>query len=79
MLGIHFKVARSLNHELELHLHESSPAPVYGGKVTKLLEEIGMQRYAVKITETFHEGLDSKMGAEKVGDPIEFKYSDCDG
>ena len=33
----------------------------------------------MKITETFHEGLDSKVWAAKVGDPIEFEYPDCDG
>ena len=33
----------------------------------------------MEITETFHERLDCKVGAAKMGDPIEFEYSDCDG
>ena len=42
----------------------------------ELVKEVGARRHAVKITETFHKGLDSKVGAAKVGDPIKFKYPD---
>ena len=32
----------------------------------------------MEIAETFHERLNSKVGAAKMGDPIEFKCSDSD-